>query len=114
MVNFCQKCGKLLIPQLKAQQKHGIINLHCTHCNTTEKALLDGISYQVKTRIFHNDKERSQIIETDFFTDPIIRQSCPKCRFMEAYYWQGSNRRKSEWEPMTYYRCVKCNNTWND
>jgi DNA-directed RNA polymerase subunit M len=95
-------------------QKEGMIDLYCNYCKVTEEIMLDRISYRLQTRIPHRDTDRLQIIETDFFVDPVIRQSCPKCGFMEAHYWQGGNRRKIEFEPITYYRCIKCKNTWND
>jgi DNA-directed RNA polymerase subunit M/transcription elongation factor TFIIS len=114
MVSFCQNCGNLLLPQKTPKQKIGIINLHCNSCQKTEEVMADGISYQVKTRIFHKDEERAQILESDFSVDPVCRQQCPKCGFTKAYYWQGGNRRKLEWESITYYRCLKCRNTWNE
>ena len=114
MVNFCQKCGNLLVPQYKKHKKVGTILLYCNLCRRTETTSIDGISYKVKTRFDHKENEKPLIFDEDFSVDPIIRQFCPKCGFSEAYYWQGGNRRKLEWEPMTFYRCRKCKNTWND
>ncbi|MHA1945928.1 MAG: hypothetical protein ACXAC6_09990 [Candidatus Hodarchaeales archaeon] len=113
-MNFCQKCGNMLIPQNKKGRKAGFLNLRCNFCQITEEAMIDGISYQVKTRFNHKLEDQSQIITENFSIDPTIRQACPKCGYLEAYYWQGSNRRKQEWESTTYYRCIKCKNTWND
>jgi DNA-directed RNA polymerase subunit M len=104
----------MLIPQYKKGRKVGFLSLRCNFCQTTEEAMVDGISYQLKTRIFHKPEEISQVIEEDFSIDPTTRQVCPKCGYLEAYYWQGSNRRKLELESATYYRCIKCKNTWND
>ena len=114
MVKFCQKCGNLLIPQYEKGKKSNSIRLYCNCCRIIEKATVAGISYQLKTRIKHNAEDRLQIFEENFSVDPVVRQSCPKCGFLEAYYWQGGNRRKQEWESTTYYRCIRCKNTWND
>ena len=102
------------MPQIKKRRKPGFLNLRCNFCRTNEEVMADATSYTVKTRIFHKPEEKTQIFEEDFSVDPITRQACPKCGFLKAYYWEGNNRRKLELEPLTYYRCVKCKNTWND
>ncbi len=113
MVSFCQKCGNLLVPQNQKMKESNLIDLYCNYCQVAERKPVDGISYQFKTRIKHKAEERAQIFEEDFSLDPVVNQTCPKCKFTQAYYWQGGDRRKQEWESMTYYRCTKCKNTWN-
>ena len=114
MVEFCQKCGNLLYPQSKKGNDGSFITLYCSRCGFTKSITVEENSYYVKTKIHHKDEEKSQIISENFAFDPITREVCPKCGCLEAYYWQGSNRRKSEWESITYFRCVKCRNTWNE
>ena len=115
MVNFCEKCGSFLIPrQRKKDTKKEIISLYCNSCkNETQKGFKE-ISYQVKTKISHKASERFTVIEEEFNVLPTIRNTCPFCGYIEAYYWEGENRRKQEWESMTYYKCKKCGRIWSE
>lgn len=114
MVSFCEKCGFLLIPKQKNRINKGFIALYCNFCKKTEKKGFDEISYKISTRIPHGENDQSLIIDEEFNADPIIRNTCPKCGYQEAHYWEAGDRRKQEWEPITYYRCIKCKMTWND
>lgn len=70
------------------------------------------ISYQIKIKIPHSEKDRLQAIEEEFYTDPSTRNTCPRCGYHEAHYWEGMDRRKQEWESIIYYKCTKCKWTW--
>jgi DNA-directed RNA polymerase subunit M len=114
LVNFCQKCGFLLIPKIQKNFKSGFISLYCNSCKTLEEIPTESASYHIKTRIPHKENDRTLIIDEEFYIDPTVRTACPKCGHNEAHYWESSNRKKLEWEPITYYRCLKCKYTWND
>ncbi len=114
MVNFCDECGFLLIPRQKNYAKKKFIDLYCNSCKRTQKKTLEETSYRVTTRIPHGEKDRLLVFDNEFYIDPSIRITCPKCGYHEAHYWEAGDRRKSEWEPLTYYRCVKCKMTWSE
>ncbi|MFX0173744.1 MAG: hypothetical protein ACFE9L_17825 [Candidatus Hodarchaeota archaeon] len=65
-------------------------------------------SYLVITRIPHNEKDQTFLIEEAFSIYPIIRNNCPRCGYYDAQYWEVGDRRKEEWESMTYYKCMQC------
>jgi transcription factor S len=111
MVNFCEKCGSLLIPE---RRDDGIVKLFCKTCKAESKEKFKDASYQVKSKIDHTVKDRLTVIEEEFDIRPIIRVACPKCNFAEARYWEAEDRRKEEWETTTYYQCVKCNWVWSE
>ncbi len=114
-MNFCEKCGSLLIPNQKKRPKNkGSISLFCSSCkNSTEKGISE-ISYLIRTRIPHGEKDHLQVIEEEFSTYPKTRNNCTKCGNHEAYYWEGENRKKEEWESMTYFKCTKCALVWSE
>ncbi len=115
MVNFCEKCGSFLIPkQRKKDMKNEIISLYCNSCKELTQRGFNEISYVVKTKIPHGASDRLTVIEEEFTVYPSIRHSCPRCGHHEAYYWEGENRRKQEWESMTFYKCKKCGRIWSE
>jgi DNA-directed RNA polymerase subunit M/transcription elongation factor TFIIS len=69
-------------------------------------------SYLVITRIPHNEKDRTFLIEEAFSIYPIIRNNCPRCGYYDVQYWEAGDRRREEWESMTYYKCIQCQWVW--
>lgn len=112
MVIFCEKCGNLLIPRQRKRIKNGHINLYCNYCKKGIEKDSRETSYLVVTRIPHNEKDLSLVMDEVFNTYPIIRNNCPRCGYLKAQYWEAGDRRKQEWESMTYYKCVKCSWLW--
>ncbi|MHA2243998.1 MAG: hypothetical protein ACXADY_03435 [Candidatus Hodarchaeales archaeon] len=112
MVNFCENCGNLLIPRQKRRIKQGYVNLYCNFCKKGIDKEFRETSYLVITRIPHDEKDRTQVIDEVFSIYPKIRNLCPRCGYYEAQYWEAGNRRKVEWESMTYYKCLKCSWLW--
>ena len=111
MVNFCEKCGSLLIPERKDD---GSLKLFCKNCKADSKEKYKESSYQVKSKINHTEKDRLTVIEQDFDVRPTTRVACPKCNHPEARYWEAEDRRKEEWETTMYYQCVKCGWVWSE
>ncbi|MHA2245157.1 MAG: hypothetical protein ACXADY_09320 [Candidatus Hodarchaeales archaeon] len=113
MVNFCEKCGSFLIPNLKRRiRKKGDIALYCNGCRTLTQMNTKEISYQISSKIPHSEKDLSIMIESGFDKYPRIRNTCPGCGHHEAHYWEGGDGRKQEWESKIYYRCLKCRRIW--
>ena len=112
MVNFCEKCGSLLVPQ--RDPKDTKIILFCKVCKSESKEKFKDTSYQIKSRIQHSEKDKLTVIEEDFDVRPSIRVACPRCNHFEARYWEAEDRRKEEWETTTYYKCTKCNWVWSE
>ncbi|MHA2225001.1 MAG: transcription factor S [Candidatus Hodarchaeales archaeon] len=111
MVNFCENCGSLLIPQ---REENGTVKLICRACNTESKEKFKESSYQVSSKINHDEKDKLTVIEEDFDIRPTIRVACKKCNNTEARYWEAEDRRKEEWETTTYYKCTRCGWVWNE
>jgi DNA-directed RNA polymerase subunit M len=112
LVEFCDKCGFLLLPVQKRSNRTILIELYCNNCKKNQKKTIRKSSYKVSTKIPHEIKDYFVVINEEFCTDPSIRITCPKCGFQEAHYWESNNKRKQEWESVIYYRCIKCKNTW--
>ncbi len=111
MVSFCEKCGALLIPQRHEDES---VSLICKVCKTESKDKFKESSYQVSSKISHNEKEMATVIEEDFDIRPSAKVACPRCNNYEARYWEAENRRKEEWETTTYYKCTKCGWVWSE
>lgn len=112
MVNFCPKC-----------------------CNLLRKKIMNGIYYQVCKCGYSEEfvsKDREQIIKEiqkkkealrdnfivvsekeKILIHPKTSNTCPKCRYNEAVFWQ--EQIFSADEPMvTFFRCLKCNRVWRE
>ncbi|MHA1940292.1 MAG: RPA12/RPB9/RPC11 RNA polymerase family protein [Candidatus Hodarchaeales archaeon] len=109
MVNFCEKCGSLLSPN---RQDDGTMVLYCTQCKEESKEAFKNDSYQIKSKIAHDEKDKTTVIEEEFDVRPIIRVACPKCNNAEARYWEAEDRKKEEWETTVYYKCTSSSCGW--
>ncbi|MFX1283194.1 MAG: hypothetical protein ACFFB5_06040 [Promethearchaeota archaeon] len=112
MVNFCENCGNLLIPRQKKRMKKGYVHLYCNYCKKGIDKEFKETSYLVITRIPHNEKERTHVIDKVFSIFPKVRNICPRCGYAESEYWEAGDRRKDEWESITYYQCLQCKWIW--
>lgn len=112
MVSFCDKCGSLLIPKRNTKDK---VTLLCKTCKVEFKEGYKDSSYQVSSKIKHDEKDFLTVVEEEFDVRPKIRTECPKCGHFEARYWEAENRKKQEeWETTTYYKCTKCKKVWSE
>ncbi len=111
MVNFCENCGTLLQPN---RNDDGSISLYCKVCKEESKEEFKDQSYQIKSKIAHTEKDRLTVIEDEFDVRPTARVICPKCKHIEARYWEAEDRKKEDWETTTYFQCVKCNWVWSE
>ncbi|UCG89545.1 MAG: transcription factor S [Candidatus Heimdallarchaeota archaeon] len=111
MVSFCEKCGALLIPR---RHEDDTVTLVCRICKTESKDEFKESSYQISSKIIHDEKEKVTVVEEEFDIRPSIKVACPRCNHYEARYWEAENRRKEEWETTTYYKCTKCGWVWSE
>ncbi len=100
-MEFCQKCGSVLIEKNKKYR--------CAKCNFSPKG---------HVKIEATEKlEKSQKIgvlkdkESNVF--PVISAVCSKCGNREAYFWIVQMRAGDEAETR-FFRCTKCSHTWRE
>ncbi len=109
-MEFCPECGSLMFPK-KVKGKNVLV---CKRCGFEEESIenIDKESYTISTEIKHSVKDQIEIIrDSDTKTMPTTRAECPKCGHKEAAYWQVQTRSADE-GMTTFYRCLKCKNTW--
>lgn len=98
-MEFCPKCGAILIQKIK--------NAGCPRCNYSSKEKVN-----LKTSEEIEKKKRLEVIspeETN--TMPIVNEKCKKCKNEKAYFWTVQMRAADESETK-FFKCTKCNNTW--
>ena len=102
---FCKKCGSLLVPE---KSEDGKVKFICRKCGTGSR------SKDLKIKTVNPKKDKIHFVskkETE--TLPTVRQKCPECGKMKAYFWIIQTRAADE--PATkFFRCVSCEHTWRD
>lgn len=113
MVSFCKTCGSLLIPK---RQDDDTVILYCKVCDKESEEQYAEASYQVKSKIKHSEEDLLTVIESqeDFDIRPSTRIACPRCSNYKALYWEAENRKKTDWETTTYYKCTACKWIWSE
>jgi len=111
MVEFCPKCGSLLVPR-RTDNKNTLV---CPKCGFSKSA--ESVRYVLSQDIKHHEREKTLVIEKgeDVRALPKIKGmvTCPKCGHDEAYYWMIQTRRADE-PPTRFYRCTKCGHVWRE
>ena len=99
-MEFCQKCGAILI------------------VNDKGKAACAGCGYKPKKKpklqaseMIKQKESVTMIDEKAARTDPITEMKCVKCKHGKAYFWTRQTRAGDESETK-FYECVKCHHTW--
>ena len=101
MMEFCPKCGAVLVQKTK--------KMGCPRCNYSSKTKSKiKISEKVDAR-----KEVPIIKEKDIETYPIITEDCKKCGNDKVYFWTVQTRAGDESETK-FFKCTKCEHTWRD
>lgn len=107
-IEFCKKCGGLLVPQKKDDRT----TIICRSCGTkqTPKSPKD---MKVTTRGLEHEK--IIVVEKKFDMEalPKTHTLCPKCGNNQAYWWMEQTRASDE-APTRFYKCVKCKHTWRE
>jgi DNA-directed RNA polymerase subunit M len=109
-MEFCPKCGALLMP---GEDEEGKLVLRCKSCGYVKKVDKNELenTYRITHRITHGPHDEMIVVKEEVRTLPIAKVKCPKCGNDRAYYWQLQTRRADE-AMTTFYKCVKCGHTW--
>ena len=103
MVDFCSKCGALIIGKAGEDVK-------CPSCGHINKAKSDvSLSQKVER------KQDLEVIEDSAEAEvyPLTDTKCPKCGHGKAYFWSKQMRAGDEPETQ-FYKCEKCGHQWRD
>lgn len=100
-MQFCPKCGTLLIEKRK--------NFGCPKCgySAKEKITLQTIEKMQEKREIGVVKDK----ELNIF--PVTNANCKKCGNKEAHFWSVQTRAGDEAETR-FFRCTKCKYTWRE
>ena len=101
-MEFCEKCGALLLPDAKKKK------LVCTSCGSSSKS--KG-SVVVKEEIKSNVK--LEVVDKDIDVNPEIEEECPKCENKKAKFWTLQTRSSDEAETR-FFECIKCKHRWRE
>jgi len=100
-MEFCKKCGSVLVQKTK--------NAGCPRCGYSSKGKL---KIHVSEKI--NEKEEVHLLSgKEPSTCPIVNETCSKCDGDRAYFWTVQTRSSDEAETK-FFKCVKCGNTKRD
>lgn len=103
MVDFCDKCGAIVMGKKDQEVKCP----SCGHINKTNS--------QVSLKKEIEKKEEIEIYKPEN-TDsiyPTTEVECPKCDSKEAHYWTKQTRAGDEPETQ-FFKCVECKHQWRD
>ncbi len=104
-IEFCKKCGTILVPAKKGKT----IAFKCRHCGyeTKKHAQILKIVEEKK------NKKGVVILEKDITYLPMTEIECPKCGNRQAWYWLQQTRSADE-PPTQFFRCTKCKGVWRE
>jgi len=106
-MQFCPKCGRLLLPR-KDEESVVLVCSLCGHVVRDDK--VEGYSLVKKSG---SEGEIVVVEENAKAGLPTTKAKCPSCGHDRAYWWMRQTR--SADEPTTrFYRCVKCGKVWRE
>ncbi len=112
-MDFCPKCSSILTPQKKGKSRV----LVCRSCGYTKHISSKSEGTPLISENFNHETDVETIVidekSANLRTMPTVRAICPKCGHKVAYYWQVQTRAGDE-GMTTFYRCVKCKQTWRE
>ena len=107
-IEFCNKCGGLLIPKKPGKRSTMI----CRRCGKRATAKSKDFQISVST----TKKPESVIVvekKARFEALPKTTAQCPKCEHNEAFWWMQQTRAADE-APTRFYKCCKCGHIWRE
>lgn len=108
-MQFCEKCGGLLIPK-RSGKKTVLI---CRRCGKKKspKGMKD---FKISVS---ETKTPEKIIVVDkkskFEVLPKTKAQCRECEHGEAYWWMQQTRAGDE-PPTRFFKCCKCGHVWRE
>ena len=105
-MQFCQKCGGILIPKKDGRKTI----MTCPKCGYKTKDIEET---KIAEKITTTKNVEVVDEEQDFSHLPIAEEECPKCGHKEAYHWSIQTRAGDEPETK-FFKCKKCKHTWRD
>ncbi len=103
-MQFCPKCGSILIPEKKKNRT----KLVCNRCNYKGK---NASSIIIKEKVNLKREDKIEVIDKRIETLPKTKEECPKCKNDKAFYWTIQTRAGDEAETR-FFECVKCKYRW--
>jgi len=100
MMEFCPKCGAVLIQKRK--------NYGCARCEYSTKD-----KFKIKTSEKIEEKSKVVVIKKEMNTLPVVIEKCKKCGNDKAYFWTIQTRAGDEAETK-FFKCTKCDHTWRE
>jgi transcription factor S len=100
MMEFCPKCGAVLIQKRK--------NYGCARCEYSTKD-----KFKIKTSEKIEERNKVAVIKKEMNTLPIVVEKCKKCGNEKAYFWTIQTRAGDEAETK-FFKCTKCDHTWRE
>jgi len=100
MIEFCPKCGAVLIQKRK--------NYGCARCEYSTKD-----KFKIKTSEKIEEKSKVVVIKKEMNTLPVVIERCKKCGNEKAYFWTIQTRAGDEAETK-FFKCTKCDHTWRE
>jgi DNA-directed RNA polymerase subunit M len=104
-MEFCPKCGSLLVPD----EIEGKKVLLCRTCETTSS--IEGAREKYILSEKMKEKTNVVLVKEEIVPYPKAKALCKKCGNTEAYYYSVQTRGGDESETV-YMTCTKCKNVW--
>ena len=113
-MDFCKKCGSILVPKKVKSGDHAMLVLLCSKCGQKIKETIENVKIKGKT-IEHSPKQLVSIIdkEKQLSTLPTIQVKCSMCGNNMAFAWQVQTRGADE-SSTQFLRCTKCDYTFRE
>jgi transcription factor S len=100
-MDFCPKCGAVLIQKTK--------NAGCPRCRYSAKGKV-----KINASEMMGEKKPIAVISNKApQTNPIVEEKCKECKNDKAYFWTLQTRSSDEAETK-FYKCTKCDHTWRE
>ncbi len=101
-MEFCPKCGKMLLPQ------NGIVNCDCGYSKELSD---DKKELKIAGTKFDHDDNVKYVEDIDLGEG--INEICPKCGHDKATYELKQTRSADE-APTRFFTCKKCKHKWRE